>query len=162
ALVFGDGAIVPDRARSLGRQFSAEEVGKALDSAADDDQIRAVVLRINSPGGDAMASDLLWRAVKRVREKKPVVISMGDYAASGGYYVASAGNAIVSQPATLTGSIGVFMLRPVFAGLYDKLDVGREVIARGGLATAAGSDGPLDPAQRARIDQLVHAAYHEF
>ena len=154
-----------DRARALAlrsaSQFAADDVGKALDAAAEDDAIRAVVLRINSPGGDAMASDQLWRTVKRVREKKPVVVSMGDYAASGGYYVASAGNAIFSQPATLTGSIGVFMLRPVFAGLYDKLDIGRELIARGGLAAAAGGDGPLDAKQRARLDDLTRAAYHD-
>ena len=158
ALIFGDGAVVQERSRSFGNQFATDEVGKALQAAADDESIKAVVLRINSPGGDAMASDQLWRAVKRVREKKPVVVSMGDYAASGGYYIASASNAIVSEPATLTGSIGVFMLRPVFAGLYDKLGVGRELIARGGLAAAAGGDGPLDPAQRARLDDLVHAA----
>jgi protease-4 len=162
ALVFGDGAVVPERSRSFGKQFAADDVTKALDAAADDEQIRAVVLRINSPGGDAMASDQLWRAVKRVREKKPVVISMGDYAASGGYYVASAGNAILSQPATLTGSIGVFMLRPVFAGLYDKLAIGRELIARGGLAAASGGDGPLDPKQRARLDDLTRSAYQNF
>ena len=162
ALIFGDGAVVPERSRSFGKQFAADDVIKALKAAADDEAIKAVVLRINSPGGDAMASDQMWRAVKRVREKKPVVVSMGDYAASGGYYVASAGNAILSEPATLTGSIGVFMLRPVFAGLYDKLDIGRELIARGGLAAAAGGDGPLDAAQRARLDDLVRAAYQEF
>ena len=161
ALVFGDGAIVPERSRGFGNQFSADEVGDALEAAAKDDAIRAVVLRINSPGGDAMASDHLWRAVKHVREKKPVVVSMGDYAASGGYYIASAGNAILSQPATLTGSIGVFMLRPVFAGLYDKLDIGRELIARGGLASVAGGDGPLNAFQRDRLDQLTRSAYHE-
>ena len=162
ALVFGDGAVVPERSRGFGNQFSADEVGEALEAAAKDDSIRAVVLRINSPGGDAMASDLLWRSVKQVREKKPVVVSMGDYAASGGYYIASAGNAILSQPATLTGSIGVFMLRPVFSGLYDKLDIGRELIARGGLASAAGGDGPLNAFQRDRLDQLTRSAYHEF
>ena len=162
ALVFGDGAIVPERSRGFGNQFSAEEVGEALEAAAKDDEIRAVVLRINSPGGDAMASDLLWRAVKSVREKKPVVVSMGDYAASGGYYIASAGSAVLSQPATLTGSIGVFMLRPVFAGLYDKLDIGRELIARGGLASVAGGDGPLNAFQRDRLDQLTRSAYREF
>src|SRR5262245_6126069 len=95
ALIFGDGAVVAERSRSFGNQFATDDVAKAFQAAADDDAIKAVVLRINSPGGDAMASDQLWRAVKRVREKKPVVISMGDYAASGGYYIASAGNAIV-------------------------------------------------------------------
>jgi protease-4 len=121
-----------------------------------------VVLRINSPGGGAQPSDKLWRAVTRVREKKPVVVSMADYAASGGYYVASAANGIVAQPATLTGSIGVYLLRPSLAGLYRKLEIGTTAIERGAYAGATGADRPLSPEQQARTDSFIAASYRDF
>jgi protease IV len=161
ALVFGAGTIVDEGSR-FSRGFTAEETEKALDDAAKDDDIKAVVLRVNSPGGETGASDRIWRAVKRVREKKPIVISMADYAASGGYYVSSAANAILAEPATFTGSIGVFMLRPAFAGVYDKLEIGHELIGRGSLIGVSASDQPLTPESRARLDQFTQAAYAEF
>lgn len=162
ALIFGDGTILEERGRGLSHTFAADEAGEALDAAAKDDSIKAVVLRINSPGGSAQASDAIWRAVRRVKEKKPVVVSMGEYAASGGYYVASAANAVVSQPATLTGSIGVYLLRPAFAGAYQKLEIGSEVIARGAYAPVASSDRPYTEAQHARTQSFVQAAYRDF
>ncbi|HTO70018.1 MAG TPA: signal peptide peptidase SppA [Myxococcota bacterium] len=161
ALVFGTGVISGERAR-LSKGFTADETEKALDDAAKDDDIKAVVLRVNSPGGDVLASDRIYRAIKRVREKKPVVISMADYAASGGYYVSAAANAILAEPATLTGSIGVFALRPVFAGVYEKLDIGREMISRGAYAPVSGSDSPMTPHQQERTDAITQAAYAEF
>jgi protease-4 len=162
ALIFGDGTVVDERGRSLSAQFAADEVEKALDAAASDDSIKAVVLRINSPGGSSHASEVLWRAVRRVHEKKPVVVSMADYAASGGYYIASAANAIVAEPATLTGSIGVFLMRPAAEELYKKLEIGREVIARGPYAEIAGADGRLTPAQQTRLDAWTLSFYHVF
>jgi len=161
ALVFGSGTIVDEGSR-FQRGFTAEDTEKALDDAAKDDKIRAVVLRVNSPGGEVQASDRIWRAVKRVREKKPVVVSMADYAASGGYYVASAANAILAEPATFTGSIGVFMLRPAFSGAYDKLEIGHELIGRGGMIGISASDSPLTPAEQARLDKLTQDFYAEF
>jgi protease IV len=162
ALVFGDGTIVDERGRSLQRVFAADDTEKALDEAADDDDIKAVVLRVNSPGGGTQASERIWRAVQRVREKKPVVISMADYAASGGYYVASGATAIVAEPATFTGSIGVYVLRPAFAGVFEKLDIGHELIGRGAYAGVAVGDAPLTPVQRARTDAFTQAAYADF
>ncbi|HXZ86102.1 MAG TPA: signal peptide peptidase SppA, partial [Myxococcota bacterium] len=161
ALVFGSGTIV-DEASRLQRGFTADDTEKALDAAAKDDKIRAVVLRVNSPGGETQASDRIWRALRRVREKKPVVISMADYAASGGYYVSSAASAILAEPATFTGSIGVFLLRPAFAGAYDKLEIGHELIGRGALIGVSASDLPMTPAERARVDQFTQAAYDDF
>jgi protease IV len=161
ALVIGSGTIVEERGR-FSKGFTADEVEKALDDAAKDDKIRAVVFRVNSPGGDVLASDRIWLAVRRVREKKPIVISMADYAASGGYYVSSGANAILAEPATLTGSIGVFALRPVFAGMYDKLEIGHEALSRGAYATVSGSDSPMTPAQQERTDRLIRDAYQEF
>jgi protease-4 len=162
ALVFGDGTILDERARGFARTFAADEASDALDAAAKDESIRAVVLRINSPGGSAQASDEIWRAVRRVREKKPVVVSMAEYAASGGYYVASGANAVVAEPATLTGSIGVYLLRPSFAGAYEKLEIGTEVLARGAYAPVAGSDRPYTAEQHARTEAFVQAAYGDF
>jgi protease-4 len=162
ALIFGDGVIVDERGRSLQKLFVAEEVEKALDAAADDDDIRAVVFRVNSPGGGTQASERIWRAVRRVREKKPIVVSMADYAASGGYYVSSAATAIVAEPATFTGSIGVYMLRPSFAGAFEKLDVGHETIGRGAYAGMLTGESPMTPVQRARTDAFTKAAYSDF
>jgi len=162
ALVFGEGAIVEERGRGFSRVFAADETVKALDDAAKDDEIRAVVFRINSPGGGAQPSDKVWRAVSRVRAVKPIVVSMADYAASGGYYVASGANAIVAQPATLTGSIGVYLLRPSFTGLYQKLEIGREVIERGPYASVTGGDRPFTAEQQARTDSFLETSYRDF
>ena len=162
ALVFGEGTIVEERGRGLQRVFAADETVKVLDAAAKDDEIRAVVLRINSPGGGAQASDKIWRAVSRVRAKKPIVVSMADYAASGGYYVASGATAIVAEPATLTGSIGVFFLRPSFSGLYQKLEIGTTNIERGPYAGVSGGDRPFTAEQQTRTDSFIAASYGEF
>ena len=161
ALVFGDGAISRTGA-GISRGFSTDDVARALEDAGEDESIEAVVLRINSGGGSALASEQLWRSVRKVREDKPVVVSMADAAASGGYYIASGADAILAQPATLTGSIGVFVLRPSVAALYDKLDVGVEVIARGQHAGIGGSDQPLSPVQYERTQSLVQSAYRDF
>jgi protease-4 len=162
ALVFGDGNIVQTRAGPLAGSFASDVLAEALDDVAENAQVKAVVLRINSGGGSALASEQLWRKLREVRAKKPVVVSMADAAASGGYYVASGADAIVAEPATLTGSIGVFMLRPSFAQLYEKLDVGVEVISRGRYAGVAGSDLPLSDEQRARTAAYVQATYQDF
>ena len=161
ALVFGHGTIVPgEGGRSAG--FAADRIARALDAAAQDGEVRAIVLRVDSGGGSAIASDQLWRAIERARADKPVVISMGNAAASGGYYLASAADAIVAQPSTLTGSIGVFVLRPSFAGLYEKLDIHAEVIARGAYATLAGNTRPFTEAERVRTRAFVRAIYDDF
>jgi protease-4 len=162
ALIFGNGNILQTPAGPFGASFASDSVSEAIDAALEDTSVKAIVLRINSGGGSSLASEQLWRSVKRAREKKPVVVSMADAAASGGYYVASAADAIVAEPATLTGSIGVFILRPSFEALYEKLDIGVEVISRGRHATVAGSDMPLDAEQRARTASHIQATYREF
>jgi protease-4 len=162
ALVFGDGTVADERGRGFSKVFAADETVKALEDAGKDTDIRAVVLRINSPGGGAQASDKMWRAVQRLRAVKPVVVSMAEYAASGGYYVASGANAIVAEPATLTGSIGVFLLRPSFTGLYEKLEIGSEVIQRGPYAAVSGGDRAMTQEQQTRTEQFIQASYAEF
>ncbi len=167
ALIFGSGPVVQGRDQSAplsGRGvFASESVSEAIVAAAEDPEIDAILLRIDSPGGSALASELIWRAIVRARDAgKPVVVSMADVAASGGYYVASAADAIVADPGTLTGSIGVFALRPVLGGLFDKLDIGVESLTRGRHADFLLSTAPMTEAARARLETSVRDTYQLF
>ena len=139
-------------------------LGDKLREAAEDDDVKAVVLRMNSPGGDAFLSEQLWHAVKQLRSKKPVVVSMGDYAASGGYYISSAANRIVAQPNTLTGSIGIFGLFPNFSELVQKVGVNVEVVKTNDFAdlTISMPYKPLTNEQRAFIQRHVERGYDIF
>jgi protease-4 len=161
-----DGTLVPGRSRSApaGRELlaGAETIATQLRRAAEDRQVKAIVLRVDSPGGDGLASDLVWREVVRARRKKPVVASMGDVAASGGYLVASAAEAIVAEPSTLTGSIGVFALKPDLSGLLEKLHVAREAHPRGQNAQLASVAKPWTPAERRAVERQVDVFYGLF
>lgn len=139
-------------------------LGDRLREAVEDDDVKAVVLRMNSPGGDAFLSEQLWHAVKQLRSKKPVVVSMGDYAASGGYYISSAANRIVAQPNTLTGSIGIFGLFPNFSELVQKVGVNVEVVKTNDFAdlTISMPYKPLTNEQRALIQRHVERGYDIF
>ena len=139
-------------------------LGDKLREAAEDDDVKAVVLRMNSPGGDAFLSEQLCHAVKQLRSKKPVVVSMGDYAASGGYYISSAANRIVAQPNTLTGSIGIFGLFPNFSELVQKVGVNVEVVKTNDFAdlTISMPYKPLTTEQRALIQRHVERGYDIF
>ncbi len=114
-----------------GSFVGSDTIVKAINTAAKDDTIKAIVLRVDSPGGSALASDLMWNAIEEAKKKKPVVVSMADVAASGGYYIACNANKIVAHPNTITGSIGVFMGKPNVKGLYDWLGVSNEYVMRG-------------------------------
>jgi len=133
ALIYGSGTIQTGKG-SMSRTgqpvFASETVIEALQAAAADDAIRAIVLRIDSPGGGAFPSEQIWQAIREARKKKPIVASFSDYAASGGYYLASATDAIVAQPATLTGSIGVFAVRPSLHGVLERFGVGIATLDR--------------------------------
>jgi protease-4 len=143
--------------------MASDTVAEALHDAADDPAVKAIVLRLDSPGGSPLASDLIWQAIRDVQKQgKPVVASLSDLAASGGYYVASAADAIVSQPQTLTGSIGVFVLRPVLAGLMEKLGVGVESLTRGARADLLLATVPLSAETRAVLRDNVQATYERF
>ncbi|MGI8789146.1 MAG: signal peptide peptidase SppA [Pyrinomonadaceae bacterium] len=135
AVIFASGLITPGKS-SDGTFGGAQTVGsdtiiKAVKDAADDPTIKAIVLRVDSPGGSALASDLMWHTIEYAKTKKPVVTSMADVAASGGYYIACNSNKIVAEPSTVTGSIGVVLGRPVLGGLYDWLGITNEYITRG-------------------------------
>jgi protease-4 len=166
ALIYGTGAVVVghDASSPVGAPLLASDVvGQALRDAAEDDSIDAVILRIDSPGGSALASDQVWRATQRLKESgKPLVVSMSDLAASGGYYVACGADVIFADPATLTGSIGVFVLRPVLRDLYAKLDVGVEGMTRGQHADLLLASRPLSPESRQRLRREVQSIYDLF
>jgi protease-4 len=166
ALVYGSGTVVVgDRSSSPTGDpvLASDAVAEALEEVAEDDSIDAVVLRIDSPGGSALASDHVWQATQKVREgDKPLIVSMSDLAASGGYYVACGADFVFAGPGTLTGSIGVFVLRPVLRDLYEKLDVGVESLTRGAHADLLLGSRPLSEATRARLRDEVGSIYALF
>jgi protease IV len=135
---------------------------RSLDALARDSNVRAIVLRIDSPGGDGMASDLMYRAVLEARKRKPVIASMGDVAASGGYYVAMGAEEIWAQPTTITGSIGVFVLKPALQKLGETLGVHQEMIRRGAQAGTFDLWEPWSPAQTESAQRWVDEFYDTF
>jgi protease-4 len=130
--------------------------------AAKDDSLAAVVVHVDSPGGSALASDLIWRELAQLDHKKPVIVYMGDVAASGGYYIAAPGRRIVAQRATLTGSIGVIMAKAVTAGTYEKLDAGWDTVQRGQHADLYSGLSMWDGDKRAVVEHNLDHVYCEF
>lgn len=166
ALIYGSGAVVSgnaQRSATGGPVFASERIRRALHDASQNPEIRGIVLRIDSPGGSPMASEVMWRAVRKVRESGlPVVVSVSDVAASGAYYVASAADAIVISPGALTGSIGVFALRPIFEGLMERLGVGVESLQRGRYADFHSSTKAFSTETRDRMQTLTLEIYKLF
>jgi protease-4 len=164
-LVYVTGTIVSGRSVSdplAGELAGSDTIGAALRALREDGSVRAVVLRVDSPGGSGMASDAIWREVQLTRKRKPVVVSMGDVAASGGYYVAMGGDAIVAQPSTLTGSIGVISGKFSLRGLHDWAAVRREQIKRGRNADLFSDYQRFDPEQRELIRGQMQEFYADF
>jgi protease-4 len=145
-----------------GTMAGAESVAQAMRQAERNPNIAAVLVYVDSGGGEVFASDLMWREVLRVRKQKPVVVVMGNAAASGGYYLATHASAIFAQPATLTGSIGVFILRPVVAGLLEQADIHTTIISRGANSGLLGGTQPPTEAEQAATRDLVFALYSDF
>ena len=127
-----------------------------------DPAIRAVVIRIDSPGGSAIASEVMWRELMLTREAKPVVVSMGDVAASGGYYIAAPAHHIVAQPGTITGSIGVVTGKFVLEGTFDKLGIGTDAVSHGRMAQIYSPFTPFSKDERARVAEQMQATYDLF
>ncbi len=137
-------------------------MARTLAEVREDDDVKAVVLRVNSPGGSALASDLIWREMELLRAEKPVVVSMGSYAASGGYYISAPADVIVADKMTLTGSIGVF-------GMYiDKIDALKNKLGitldgvKSNASAGAGTVAPLTPLERAAVMRGVDKVYETF
>ena len=165
ALVVASGAIVPGKSRETpfqGSELGSETVIAALREARTRVSVKAVVLRVDSPGGSADASDDIWQEVRRVRAVKPVVVSMSDYAASGGYYIACGADVIVAQPATLTGSIGVFGGKLNILGLYRKLGLNIESVSRGRHAQMLSPFRDFTPEEAERYQVQLDDFYRVF
>jgi len=135
---------------------------KLLREVANDSSVRGAILRIDSPGGDGIASDDILHAAQELSRKKPVVISMSDLAASGGYFIAMTGDPIVAYPDTLTGSVGVVFTKFNLHGLYDKLGINKDVMSRGRFASLYSDYVPLDPAAMDKIRSQVDEFYQAF
>lgn len=129
---------------------------------ADDDDIDAVVMRVNSPGGSAFVSDVIWDAVEYVKSRKPIVISMGDYAASGGYYISCAANYIYAEPGTITGSIGIFGMFPSFAGTAEKIALTYDGVKTNQYADLGNALRPLTDGEKALFQKMVEQGYDTF
>ncbi len=144
-------------------EVSAREVGRAFRQAFDDSEVRAILFRIDSPGGSAVASETIWREVVRAREHgKPVIVSMGDVAGSGGYYIAAPADKIVAEPATLTGSIGVLAGKLVVTELLQKLGITDDSAERGANAAMFSVFEDFSPAGRERLDAFLDTIYRGF
>ncbi len=135
---------------------------KLVREVRSDPTVKGVIVRIDSPGGDAIASDDILREMKQLSAAKPVVISMSDVAASGGYFMSVTGDPILAYSTTLTGSIGVITAKPDLRGLYDKLGISKELLTRGRFAAIDSDYKPLDDEERAKLAQTVEATYRGF
>ncbi len=158
AVVYADGAIVDGE--GVGKEIYGNTLAEKLATVRDEEKVKAVVLRVNSPGGSALASDVIWREMELLKAKKPVIVSMGSYAASGGYYISCPADLIVADKTTLTGSIGVFgMMLDSRAALKNKLGITVDQVTTN---TNADLFGPLTPAQRAMVMRGVDKVYTTF
>ena len=166
ALVHASGVIHLGESRGYGG-LAGESVGsdtlcQALREARDNPDVQAVVLRVDSPGGSGLASDLIWREVSLFQGQKPVVVSMGDVAASGGYYIAMPADQILAEPATLTGSIGVIAGKINLHGLYHKLGLRKETVRRGRHADLHSDYQPFSESGRQKVKEEMESFYREF
>ncbi|MFI6597897.1 signal peptide peptidase SppA [Nonomuraea sp. NPDC050536] len=166
ALVHGNGQIRMGRSgRSPlggGGAMGSDTVSAALRSARRDEHVKAVVFRVDSPGGSYVASDTVWREVVLTRQVKPVIVSMGDLAASGGYFVSMGADVIVAQPGTLTGSIGVFGGKPVLSELLDKIGINSEMVAEGANAGMFSATRAFSPEEWERVNAWLDRIYDDF
>lgn len=145
-----------------GQVVGSDTVVEYLRKARADGSIKAIVLRVDSPGGSAIASDVIWREVMLTRAVKPVVASMSDVAASGGYYIAMPAHQIVAEPATLTGSIGVVMVKFVIDGTLKKVGMNLEGVSEGRYADLYSPIRPFSPEERAKVQEQMQATYDAF
>src|SRR5690606_19116332 len=141
----------------------SDKISRAIRKARTDKNVKAVVLRVNSPGGSALASDVIWREVKLTKAVKPIIVSMGDVAASGGYYISCAADSIFAQPNTITGSIGVFGIIPNLQGFFNnKLGITFDVVKTGKFSDIQTVSRPLTSEEQGIIQQEVNRIYYTF
>ena len=165
AMYYAEGQIVdvPSTGMSTTPEIVGEKVSMDLRKLRDDETVKAVILRVNSPGGSAFASEQIWNEVVKLKEKKPVIVSMGDYAASGGYYISCAADTIIAQPNTITGSIGIFGMFPNPHKLInDKLKLNVETVKTNKLADFGSMSRPFNTDERAIMQRYINQGYATF
>ena len=161
AVIYANGEIISGEGND--NNMGSERISRAIRKARTDDKVKAVVLRVNSPGGSALASDVMWREVVLTKKVKPVIVSMGDVAASGGYYIACAADSIFAQPNTITGSIGVFgIILNMQSFFNDKLGITFDGVKTGRYADLGDVSRPLTEGERLIIQQEVNKVYNTF
>jgi protease IV len=143
------------------QSIGSDTVVKALNDAAADKTLKAIVLRVDSPGGSGLASDIIWHAVEAANAKKPVVVSMSDVAASGGYYISASAAKIIAQPSTITGSIGVVAGKPVVRGFYDWLGISNEYVLRGKTAGMFRETEKFSDEERVKFEEWIKTTYYQ-
>ena len=162
AVLYATGTISSGRSTPDGGSTGSETFVEWLRKVRVDSSVRAIVVRIDSPGGSAIASEVMWRELMLTRDLKPLIVSMGDVAASGGYYIAVPAHAIVAEPGTLTGSIGVVTGKFVLGGAADKLGVGTGSVSDGKRAEIYSPFRPFNAEERARVEDQMRATYELF
>ena len=165
AVIYATGIIASGKSTydtTGGQVAGSETLVEYLRRARGDSAVKAIVLRVDSPGGSALASDVIWREVLLTKNQKPLVASMSDVAASGGYYISMPAHAIVAEPATLTGSIGVVLTKFVIDGTLKKLGMNMEGVSQGKYANMYSPVRPFSPEERARMVENMQATYDTF
>ena len=164
AVMYAEGEIMPEAADQQYNMASliTEKMARELIKLKEDKAVKAVVIRVNSPGGSAYVSDQIWKQVKALKEEKPVVVSMGNVAASGGYYISCAANQIVAEPNTLTGSIGVFGMFPNMTGLFEKLDVTSDVVKTHAFTDLGNIARPMTADEKVLVQEAIERNYRTF
>lgn len=158
AVIYAVGGIDMDETDGI----NSAKLVKTINEVAKNESVKAVVLRINSPGGSAYGSEQIWYALTQLKEKKPLIVSMGDYAASGGYYIACMGDKIIAQPNTLTGSIGVFGLIPNIEKLADKVGLDFDVVKTNKMSEGISINRPFTKEEKDIMQQYVNRTYELF
>ena len=161
-VIYAEGNIIDGDDGVSGYGNINRTLASELIRVAEDDDIDAVVMRVNSPGGSAFVSDVIWDAVEYVKSRKPIVISMGDYAASGGYYISCAANYIYAEPGTITGSIGIFGMFPSFAGTAEKIALTYDGVKTNQYADLGNALRPLTDGEKALFQKMVEQGYDTF
>ncbi|HEX6730911.1 MAG TPA: signal peptide peptidase SppA [Pyrinomonadaceae bacterium] len=164
AVIYATGDIGSGRSEnspSGDQSIGSDTLSKAVTDAANDKSIKAIVIRVDSPGGSGLASDIIWHAVENANQKKPVVVSMGDVAASGGYYISASAAKIVAQPSTITGSIGVVAGKPVMKGFYDWLGISNEYVLRGKTAGMFRETEKFSDEERVKFEEWIKTTYYQ-
>lgn len=165
AMYYAEGQIVDAPSTGMGTtpEIVGNKVSMDLRKLRDDETVKAVILRVNSPGGSAFASEQIWNEVVKLKEKKPVIVSMGDYAASGGYYISCAADTIIAQPTTLTGSIGIFGMFPNPHKLInDKLKLNIETVKTNKFSDFGSMSRPFNADERAIMQGYINKGYATF